>query len=264
MVIGNRAVPWREGPGVGRGGVAGVGRARRRANVAVDCGAVGRCGCRLGRRWDYPRGAGSLRGGPAGLGVAIAVHRGIAPAGSRSAGSLAGAVLPDRRWHRPAGAGVAGGAPGIGQAAAVRALVGLPCQTNAVGRAVPLLVGLLHIARRTGAPLRLLEIGAPDWLRRRLPPADRPKELRFAFTGPAFTRRRRSRPRRRARPGTHRPVPDRPGLTSVGAHHAGCSRIGNCRARGQTSSIVQDTSGARLRRMSPVISGRSNRTARAT
>jgi len=42
----------------------------------------------------------------------------------------------------------------------VRALVGLPCQTNEVGRAVPLLVGLLHIARRTGAPLRLLEIGA--------------------------------------------------------------------------------------------------------
>lgn len=64
---------------------------------------------------------------------------------------------------------MAGGAPGIGQAAAVRALVGLPCQTDAVGRAVPLLVGLLHISRRTGAPLRLLEIGAPDWLRRRLP-----------------------------------------------------------------------------------------------
>lgn len=42
----------------------------------------------------------------------------------------------------------------------VRELVGLPCQTNEVGRAVPLLVGLLHIARRTGGPLRLLEIGA--------------------------------------------------------------------------------------------------------
>lgn len=42
----------------------------------------------------------------------------------------------------------------------VRALVGLPCQTNEVGRAVPLLVGLLHIARRISGPLRLLEIGA--------------------------------------------------------------------------------------------------------
>lgn len=42
----------------------------------------------------------------------------------------------------------------------VRKLVGLPCQTNEVGRAVPLLVGVLHIARRTGGTLRLLEIGA--------------------------------------------------------------------------------------------------------
>ncbi len=44
--------------------------------------------------------------------------------------------------------------------ALVRALTGLPCQTNEVGRAVPLLVGLAEIAGRTGAPLRLLEIGA--------------------------------------------------------------------------------------------------------
>jgi len=41
-----------------------------------------------------------------------------------------------------------------------RRLVGLPCQTNEVGRCVSLLVGLRHIARRTGRPLRLLEVGA--------------------------------------------------------------------------------------------------------
>ena len=42
----------------------------------------------------------------------------------------------------------------------VRELTGLPCQTNEVGRAVPLLVGLAEVAARTGAPLRLLELGA--------------------------------------------------------------------------------------------------------
>lgn len=42
----------------------------------------------------------------------------------------------------------------------VRELVALPCQTNEVGRAVPLLIGLLTVARRTGSELRLLEIGA--------------------------------------------------------------------------------------------------------
>ncbi|WP_051516078.1 DUF2332 domain-containing protein [Candidatus Blastococcus massiliensis] len=43
----------------------------------------------------------------------------------------------------------------------VRELTGLPCQTNEVGRTVPLLVGLAEVAHRTGGrPLRLLEIGA--------------------------------------------------------------------------------------------------------
>ena len=46
------------------------------------------------------------------------------------------------------------------ETAEVRELTGLPCQTNEVGRTVPLLVGLAEVARRAGEPLRLLEIGA--------------------------------------------------------------------------------------------------------
>lgn len=42
----------------------------------------------------------------------------------------------------------------------VRELTGLPCQTNEVGRAVPLLMGLAEVARRTGAAVRLWELGA--------------------------------------------------------------------------------------------------------
>lgn len=44
--------------------------------------------------------------------------------------------------------------------AQVRELTGRRCQTNEVGRTMPLLVGLADVIRRTGAPLRLLEIGA--------------------------------------------------------------------------------------------------------
>lgn len=70
--------------------------------------------------------------------------------------------------HYPTAGGTA--APGHAWPAARRTLeqrtaemcelTGLPCQTNEVGRAVPLLIGLVEVARRTGAPLRLLEIGA--------------------------------------------------------------------------------------------------------
>ena len=42
----------------------------------------------------------------------------------------------------------------------IRHLTGSPCQTNEVGRSVPLLVGLAEVVRRTGGPVRLLEIGA--------------------------------------------------------------------------------------------------------
>lgn len=42
----------------------------------------------------------------------------------------------------------------------IRALTGRGCQTNDVGRAAPLACGFLAVARATGRPLRLLEIGA--------------------------------------------------------------------------------------------------------
>jgi hypothetical protein len=46
------------------------------------------------------------------------------------------------------------------QAAALRELVHRPVQTNEVGRCAALLGGFLEVARRTGLPLRLLEVGA--------------------------------------------------------------------------------------------------------
>ncbi|MDQ6898830.1 MAG: DUF2332 domain-containing protein [Candidatus Dormibacteraeota bacterium] len=33
------------------------------------------------------------------------------------------------------------------------------CQANEVGRSAPLAIGFLHMARQTGLPLRLLELG---------------------------------------------------------------------------------------------------------
>lgn len=42
----------------------------------------------------------------------------------------------------------------------LRTLTGLPCQTNEVGRAVPLLIGLSEISRRTSRPVNLMELGA--------------------------------------------------------------------------------------------------------
>lgn len=46
------------------------------------------------------------------------------------------------------------------QREAVQALIALPCQTNEVGRALPLLIGLSEVSRRTGRPVVLLELGA--------------------------------------------------------------------------------------------------------
>jgi hypothetical protein len=47
---------------------------------------------------------------------------------------------------------------------ALRELVARPVQTNEVGRCSGLLGGLLHVARETGLPVRLLEVGASGGL----------------------------------------------------------------------------------------------------
>jgi hypothetical protein len=46
----------------------------------------------------------------------------------------------------------------------LKRLVGLPCQTNEVGRSAALLGGFLMISRETGLPFRLLELGASGGL----------------------------------------------------------------------------------------------------
>lgn len=75
---------------------------------------------------------------------------------------------PDLAAHYPTAGGTA--PPGEAWAAARRAIaenaeqlrlwIGLPCQTNEVGRAAPLLIGLSEITRRTSRSVTLLEIGA--------------------------------------------------------------------------------------------------------
>jgi hypothetical protein len=50
----------------------------------------------------------------------------------------------------------------------VRALLASPPKTNEAGRSAVLLGGLLHVARETGLPIRLLEIGASAGLNLRL------------------------------------------------------------------------------------------------
>ena len=50
-------------------------------------------------------------------------------------------------------------------AAVLRELVHRPVQTNEVGRCAALLGGFLEVARRTGLPLRLLEVGAAGGLK---------------------------------------------------------------------------------------------------
>lgn len=49
----------------------------------------------------------------------------------------------------------------------IRQLVTLPCQTNEVGRSAALLGGFLLVARETGLPLRLLEVGSSAGLQLR-------------------------------------------------------------------------------------------------
>lgn len=75
---------------------------------------------------------------------------------------------PGLAAHYPSAGGTAGvdGAwPAFRALAAARrdalsALVALPCQTNEVNRCAALLPGFLFVARQTGLPLRVLEVGA--------------------------------------------------------------------------------------------------------
>ena len=91
------------------------------------------------------------------LRFAAALHRlvldGQAPELAAHYPTVGGAAAPEQAWS-PARRVLER------HTSRVRELTGLPCQTNEVGRAVPLLVGLAEVARRTGAPLRLLELGA--------------------------------------------------------------------------------------------------------
>lgn len=122
------------------------------ARAAADCEAGGPTAAVLeGREDDPPSSALALR-------LAGAVHRLV----------LAGEA-PELARHYPS----AGGAPGpendvwrafrgvlAAEVERLRAGVLEPVQTNEVGRSACLLGGFLEVARATGLPLRLLEVGA--------------------------------------------------------------------------------------------------------
>jgi len=74
---------------------------------------------------------------------------------------------PDLARHYPSAGGGAGGDPWppfrrvlAERRDEIRGLLDLPCQTNEVGRSAALLGGFLLVARETGLPLALAEIGA--------------------------------------------------------------------------------------------------------
>ena len=98
---------------------------------------------------------------PAGAAVplrfAAALHRlvltGHAPELAAHYPTAGGTAPPAQAW--PAASRVI-----AEHAEQLRILIALPCQTSEVGRAVPLLRGLSEVARRTGRPVSLLEIGA--------------------------------------------------------------------------------------------------------
>lgn len=122
------------------------------ARAAADCEAGGPTWAVLdGREGDPGESALALR-------LAGAVHRlvlaGEAPALARHYASAGGAPgSDDEAWR--AFRGVLEAEP-----ARLRAGVLEPVQTNEVGRSASLLGGFLAIARETGLPLRLLEIGS--------------------------------------------------------------------------------------------------------
>lgn len=101
--------------------------------------------------------AGDPPGSALPLRFAAALHRlvltGQAPALAPHYATVGGSADPRLAWQ-PASRVLER------ETAQVRDLTGLPCQTNEVGRTVPLLLGLSEIARRTGSPLRLLEVGS--------------------------------------------------------------------------------------------------------
>lgn len=91
------------------------------------------------------------------LRLMAAVHRlvleGRAPALAAFYPSVGGGGDPERAWP-------AFRATLTAHAAVLPDLVRRPCQTNEVGRSAALLGGFLTVARTTGLPLRLLEVGA--------------------------------------------------------------------------------------------------------
>jgi hypothetical protein len=118
--------------------------------IAADLASGGPCAASLGPHTSEPLGSAlSLR-------FLGAVHWLV----------LAGRA-PDLARHYPS----AGGSPGPGlagdflatvaaQAEEIEARILLPVQTNEVGRAAALVGGYVEVARRSGLPLRVLEVGA--------------------------------------------------------------------------------------------------------
>jgi hypothetical protein len=113
---------------------------------------------RGGPAWELLRGhAGDPAGSALALRFAAALHRlvleGDAPRLARHYPSAGGDAQRPGLWH-------AVEAVLAERGALMRALVREPIQTNEVGRCVALLPGFLLVARLTGRPLRVLEIGA--------------------------------------------------------------------------------------------------------
>lgn len=97
------------------------------------------------------------RGGAVALRFMAALHRlvltGRAPALAAHYPSAGGTARGERTW-------AAFRTVVADQAESVAELVGVPCQTNEVGRAAALVGGFLEVAAATRLPLRCLEVGA--------------------------------------------------------------------------------------------------------